>query len=86
MQSNILNLLESTGTMSLPGFEVTLTSQDFEKDARMYLRKNGLWLRAAHDNTLLPMYRQVCMKIAKEAAQDATKQFALARMYRVRGF
>jgi len=71
--------------MNLPTFEVTLTSEEFERDARLYLRKNAIWLRAANDETVLPLYRRVCMKIALEAAEQATKQFAIARMYRVRG-
>lgn len=60
-------------------------SELYEDGAHMYLRKNAIWLRASHDNEMLPMYRDVCLKISQEAAIDATKSFATARAFRIRG-
>lgn len=62
-----------------------ITSELWEKDAHMYLRKNAIYLRASHDNEILPMYRDVCLRISQEAAQNATRSFATARAFRIRG-
>jgi hypothetical protein len=62
-----------------------LKSQYFEDGAHLYLRKNAIWLRACHDNDLLPIYRDVCLRISREAAEQATKSFATARAFRIRG-
>jgi hypothetical protein len=60
-------------------------SEIYEDGAHMYLRKNAIWLRASHDNDLLATYRGVCLKIAQEAAEEATRAFATARAFRIRG-
>lgn len=62
-----------------------LKSEFYEGRAYLHLRKNAVWLRASHDNELLPLYRDICLRISQEAATESTKCFALARAFRLRG-
>ncbi len=60
-------------------------SEFFETSAKAMLIKCHEYLVAANDSIMLPMYRDTCRRLAYLAGQDATKAFAIARSYRLRG-
>lgn len=62
-----------------------LNSEFFDNCAYAALKRSADFLRSAHDSLMLPMYRQICLKLAMDAGKDATRSFALARVYRIRG-
>jgi hypothetical protein len=61
------------------------TSKFFEKAAKSLLWRSAEYLVSANAYSENPIYRDLCRRLAFQEAQDATKAFAVARSYRLRG-